>query len=81
MTRRARAPSARRGLGKLHNARAIVADLRVIGGALFERFTAGKAGTLWYYGALAEAFERAPVPGPAGELRRTVELMRQLATD
>jgi len=64
---------------KLHNARAIVADLRVIGGVLFERFTAGKTGTLWYYGALAEAFERAPVPGPAGELRRTVALMQQLA--
>ena len=64
---------------KLHNARAIVADLRVIGGALFERFTAGKVGTLWYYGALAEAFERAPVPGPAGELRRTVAVMRELA--
>lgn len=65
---------------KLHNARAIVADLRVIGGALFERFTAGKAGTLWYYRALAEAFERAPAPGPAGELQRTVAVMRELAS-
>lgn len=29
--------------------------------------------------ALAEAFERAPVPGPAGELRRTVEVIRNFS--
>ena len=41
---------------KLHNARAICTDLRTHGDAVFDRFNAGKAGTLWYYGALAEAF-------------------------
>lgn len=66
---------------KLRDARAIVADRGGVGGALFKRLTAGKAGMLWYYGARAEAFERAPVPGPAGELRRTVEVMRQLAVE
>jgi (p)ppGpp synthase/HD superfamily hydrolase len=34
---------------KLHNARAIVADLESIGTVVFERFTAGREGTLWYY--------------------------------
>lgn len=41
---------------KLHNARAIVADVRTVGPTVFERFKAGKDGTLWYYGQLAEIF-------------------------
>ncbi len=34
---------------KLHNTRAIVADLETIGPVVFDRFTAGREGTLWYY--------------------------------
>jgi len=64
---------------KLHNARAIVADLRLMGNALFERFTAGQSGTLWYYGSLAAEFEKGVSPAPAAELRRTVTAMQQLA--
>lgn len=41
---------------KLHNARAIVADVRVLGPDVFSRFKAGREGTLWYYGRLAEVF-------------------------
>ena len=41
---------------KLHNARAILADLRALGDALWSRFTGGKDGTLWYYRALVTAF-------------------------
>jgi len=37
---------------KLHNARSILADLRVSGNELWGRFTGGKEGTLWYYRAL-----------------------------
>ncbi|MCI2259923.1 HD domain-containing protein [Xanthomonas indica] len=39
---------------KLYNARSIVADLEDpdVGTAVFERFTAGRDGTLWYYQAL-----------------------------
>jgi len=64
---------------KLHNARAIVADQRVMGDALFERFTAGKVGTLWYYASLAAEFEKGVSPAPAAELRRTVTAMQKLA--
>lgn len=64
---------------KLHNARAIVSDLRVLGDALFERFTAKKAGTLWYYESLAAEFERGGPPALAAELRRTVDAMKALA--
>ncbi len=66
---------------KLHNARAIVADLRTHGPGMFARFNAGQAGTLWYYGALAEVFARR-LPGPlARELTDAVAQMRHLAAD
>jgi (p)ppGpp synthase/HD superfamily hydrolase len=58
---------------KLHNARAILGDLRVVGEAVYERFRAGKEGTLWYYSSLADTFAEI-MPGPlAAELSRTVE--------
>jgi (p)ppGpp synthase/HD superfamily hydrolase len=41
---------------KVHNARAIVADLALVGPALWDRFTGRRDGTLWYYRALGEAF-------------------------
>ncbi len=64
---------------KLHNARAIVADLRVMGPALFERFTGKRDGTLWYYRALAAEFARGGPEQLAAELGRTVETMEALA--
>ena len=48
---------------KLHNARAILADLRTHGASVFERFRGGWDGTLWYYRALVEVFARR-LPGP-----------------
>src|SRR5438270_7347590 len=41
---------------KLHNTRAILADLRRHGPEVFERFSGKKDGTLWYYRALVTAF-------------------------
>ena len=40
---------------KLHNARAIVADVRA-GNDVFSRFKAGRDGTLWYYSELLKVF-------------------------
>ena len=64
---------------KLHNARAIVADLRVMGEPLFERFTGKREGTIWYYESLAEVFGRRGPKHLAAELRRTVDTMKVLA--
>lgn len=66
---------------KLHNARAIVSDLRVVGAALWGRFKGGKDGTLWYYRALAAAFLRLGPEQLAGELERTVRDMQQLSLE
>lgn len=65
---------------KLHNARSIVADLRVLGDALWSRFTGGRDGTLWYYESLASAFAKTSVGPLAAELLRTVAEMKRLAT-
>lgn len=68
---------------KLHNARSILADLRVHGDALWPRFKAGRDGSLWYYRALVTAFRLAG--GSDGMLRlvdeldRTVTEMERLA--
>ncbi|MFL9966144.1 HD domain-containing protein [Paraburkholderia sediminicola] len=66
---------------KLYNARAVVTDLHAVGRAVFERFTAGESGTLWYYGELARIFQ-ARLPGPlSNEIKRTVDLMSIAAGD
>ena len=59
---------------KLHNARSILADRRAIGDEVFERFTPirdhgaeeGLVKVAWYYGALAEVFDRR-LAGKKGE--------------
>ena len=63
---------------KLHNARAIVTDVHAHGLSVFQRFTAGAEGTLWYYADLAKIFEQRKI-GPAPELIRTVREMARLA--
>ena len=66
------------GADKLHNARAIVSDLRSVGPAVFDRFSAGRDDTLWYYRQLAKIFSsrRAPM---AKQLDATVAEMEKLA--
>ena len=64
---------------KLHNARAIVSDLRTLGDELFTRFTAGKEGTLWYYRSLANTFVRIGPKALAVELDLVVAEMESMA--
>lgn len=58
---------------KLHNARSILADLRSVGDATWDRFNEGVDGQLWYYGRLTEILGRR-LPG-----RLTDELARVVA--
>jgi (p)ppGpp synthase/HD superfamily hydrolase len=64
---------------KLHNARAILSDLREVGDDLWGRFTGKKDGTLWYYRSLVDAFGKAFPGRLTDELRRTVEEIESLA--
>ena len=43
---------------KLHNVRSVIADYRQYGESIWERFSGGRDGTLWYYRALNEEFQR-----------------------
>jgi (p)ppGpp synthase/HD superfamily hydrolase len=67
-------PSARVSLAdKLHNARAILDDYRVVGEDLWDRFSATREQTLWYYRSLVDAFRAAGQDGPMlDELDRVV---------
>jgi (p)ppGpp synthase/HD superfamily hydrolase len=43
---------------KLNNVRSILADYREVGESVWQRFKGGREGTLWYYRALLDEFER-----------------------
>ncbi len=64
---------------KLHNARSILNDYRVLGDAVWERFKGGKEGTLWYYRSLVKAFLTTGATPLVDELERTVDELERLA--
>jgi len=43
---------------KLHNVRTVIADYRKDGESIWKRFSGGREGTLWYYRALNDEFQR-----------------------
>ncbi len=43
---------------KLHNAKSILLDLESVGVSVFDRFSASREETIWYYRALSEIFLR-----------------------
>ena len=63
---------------KLYNARSILQDYRIVGEEIWQRFTGGKIGTLWYYRALVEAFRQVKITPLVAELKRVVVELEQL---
>ena len=62
---------------KLHNARSVLSDYRILGEDLWTRFNGKREGTLWYYRAVADTLQgEGPV---AEELDRVVTEMEDLA--
>ena len=64
---------------KLANARAILADYRQAGDAVWTRFNANRDQILWYYRELVKAFRQAGGPPLVEELDRVVSAIEQLA--
>jgi GTP pyrophosphokinase len=64
---------------KLHNTRAILADYQQVGENLWDRFNGKREGTLWYYRALADAFQQANSTPLTQELDRVVTELEQAA--
>jgi (p)ppGpp synthase/HD superfamily hydrolase len=65
---------------KLHNARSILTDYREIGEQVWERFAGQRAGTLWYYRALAKEFRRRKSNRVIAELSRAVRELQTLTS-
>ena len=63
---------------KLHNARSILQDYRLLGESLWSRFQGGKDGTLWYYQTLINAFPKIPTTAIIEELTRVVRELEDL---
>src|SRR5579872_168514 len=64
---------------KLHNARSVLTDYRAIGESVWERFAGQRAGTLWYYRALAREFRRRKSNRVIAELARAVQELGAVA--
>jgi GTP pyrophosphokinase len=65
---------------KLHNARSILKDYRILGEVVWKHFKGGKEGTLWYYRALVEAFRQTESTPLIEELERVVLELEHLAS-
>lgn len=63
---------------KLHNARSILRDHRVVGEEIWERFTAEKDETLWYYASVVESLASGWTHPLLEELRGTVDALHVL---
>ena len=64
---------------KLHNARCVLGDYRVLGESLWKRFNGGKDGTLWYYRATTDALRSAETTPLIEQLDRVVSEIEYLA--
>ena len=65
---------------KLHNARTILADYRVLGESLWSRFNGRKEGTLWYYRSLIEVLRDTGPASIVEELDRVASEIERLAS-
>ncbi|MBX7135616.1 MAG: HD domain-containing protein [Fimbriimonadaceae bacterium] len=66
---------------KLHNARSIEHDYRVLGESLWSRFRGGKDGTLWYYRTLTEAFRSKELGSLVDDLNAVVSRIEQMSQE
>lgn len=61
---------------KVHNASSIVEDLATVGAAVWDRFSGGRDGSLWYYESLAAIYARRGPHRLAARLATLVTQMR-----
>lgn len=64
---------------KIHNARTLLADLRIVGPSMWGRFNASPAETIWYFRSIVQALRDAGGPLMlADELERTIDALEAL---
>ncbi|HEX2740611.1 MAG TPA: HD domain-containing protein [Rubrobacter sp.] len=64
---------------KLHNARTVLSDYRLLGDDLWERFNGGREGTLWYYRAIVDGLRKVDSTPLIEDLDRVVTELERLA--
>jgi (p)ppGpp synthase/HD superfamily hydrolase len=64
---------------KLHNATSILRDLRQSGPSVWDRFTAKRDGSLWYYEAMLDALDDGWSHPLVDELRETIRSLKAAA--
>jgi (p)ppGpp synthase/HD superfamily hydrolase len=64
---------------KLHNLRSLLQDYRLHGESLWEQFSGGRAGTLWYYRSVATTLAGVERTALVEELERAVDELERLA--
>jgi (p)ppGpp synthase/HD superfamily hydrolase len=64
---------------KLHNVRTVLADYRQDGESIWKRFSGGREGTLWYYRALSDEFQKRKPNRTARELAIAVQQLEKAA--
>jgi (p)ppGpp synthase/HD superfamily hydrolase len=62
---------------KLHNARSLLANLRVYGSSVWQEFSAGKEGTLWFYQELLQVYMTTGSDFMTEEFSRVVDAISQ----
>jgi (p)ppGpp synthase/HD superfamily hydrolase len=65
---------------KVHNSRAILADLQAHGDLVWQRFSGGKEGTIWYYRQLTDAFRGRTPPRLWEALEEAVQSIEKLSS-
>jgi (p)ppGpp synthase/HD superfamily hydrolase len=63
---------------KLHNARTITQDYRLVGEDLWGRFKGGREGTLWYYRTITNVFKTLELHPIVDELDRVVTELERI---
>ncbi|HEY7515426.1 MAG TPA: phosphohydrolase, partial [Vicinamibacteria bacterium] len=63
---------------KLHNLRSVLAEYRRVGERVFDRFSAGREETLWYYRSVLGVYEIRGAGPHAEELRRVLAQLEGL---
>ena len=66
---------------KLHNARSILSDYRLVGDEVWKRFTASREETLWYYRSLVSAFRAVDSSHLIEELDLVVSELERLVAE
>jgi len=65
---------------KLHNLRSVLADYRKVGERVFDRFSAERDKTLWYFRSLVGVYEARGAGALAGELARVLRDLEALVS-